>query len=164
MRDEVLSKLENIKKKDDEKFSYDLLFAVMRSLKWLNSDQAWKMRDRIMELAGKNNYAYHGLLYSLIGLDDDKSWDIRDKIFKNTDLLATHRDVEKVCYYLTGLDGYRAWELRLKLIERWFISAVVGSLGRLDSDRAWKIRLYCLRNAIDIDNVLIWMSGGSYSI
>jgi len=141
-----------------------LLFSVLRSLKWIDTDQAWDMRERAMSLTSKNTYSYRTLLQSLVGLDSDRAWDMRDEIFEDSDLLASSRDVESVCYYLAGLDGDRAWELRLNLIKRWFIGAVVGSLGRLDTDRAWKIRLYCLRNAIDINNVLIGMSGGSHSV
>ena len=76
------------------------------------------MRERAMSLTSKNTYSYRTLLQSLVGLDSDRAWDMRDEIFEDSDLLASSRDVESVCYYLAGLDGDRAWELRLNLIKR----------------------------------------------
>ena len=123
--------------------------------------QAIEWRDRLKDAAP------HVVAYGLRGLADEAAWRLREELepvagmfvarsidgidvegerADATRLRLADRYPEAVLTTLDGNDGAVAWSLRERLEAR-DLSAVVGSLKRIGSERAWELRRRLVRQA-----------------
>lgn len=155
---------------------------VVETLVGMDSDEAWKLRDRfINDINLKRRAKYGAIVLGLAGLDSSRAWEARRKIIGEDNMLSDFRvlyslsgvdsdeawrireafqistpnDSKVVCESLTGLDSDRAWEMRTKLLKNKEVDLwhVLHSIKGLDSERAWAMRDASIRRFVNTDEI-----------
>lgn len=137
-------------------------FYVGACLAGLDSEEAWEIRNYLLEkgglngkrgvsqgLAGINSNDSYKLRFKLIseapestarglaGDNNDEAWQIREKL--ETDYLNKSGVAEGLAESLANIDNEKSWELREKLIPRVIYNIFEGLVG-VNSERAWELR------------------------
>jgi len=115
---------------------------VLRTLCGLDSDEAWKYRDKILNGTADPELMFD-LISGLIGVDSDRAWAVRDKFFSQN---GAHYQ-KPIARSLAGLDTDRAWRMRKNLFGENLIKSVYG----LNSRRAWEVRERFCKPSADFD-------------
>jgi ERCC4-type nuclease len=84
---------------------------IIEGLAGLDSDMAWKMRERLTAEAEDKNGITRAVLCGLAGVDSDKAWQLRDKYLSNSDYFSA------IEISLSGLSSDRARKMREKLVK-----------------------------------------------
>lgn len=97
---------------------------VLQSLSGSVAERAWELRRRYLDTAAKI------ILSGLSGLDDPAAWEMRRQRLSWA---------KEALDSIKGMDQPQAWELREAATGLWE-NTLVGSLEGLDSERAWEMR------------------------
>ncbi len=106
------------------------LAGIAGALAGVDSQKAWEIRNRILDIEGMTIADIHA---SLVGLDSDLAWDMRDRLIKEG-------QSEDVLITLAGLTSARSWEWRKNLSPSSVSHALLASIVGIDEKEAWDMR------------------------
>jgi dTMP kinase len=110
--------------------------AVAESLELMDSEPAWRLRERLSFSASES------VIASLEGLDSSRAWSERLRWLTDVggeEALGLEKVARTACRSIRGLDSEQAWAWRQRA---WAIApdAVLRSVAGLTSPRAWELR------------------------